>query len=123
MSLFFVQAEDGIRDRNVTGVQTCALPIFPSKYCPDKLTISKGMVKLTKALRLNSGKVNIGCAKVNLSTSNCVSPIKCAQENPTKATIIIVNVGAIRRQIKYVASITNTSSGNSELIWNASIPN
>src|SRR5699024_11561642 len=24
---FFYQAEDGIRDRNVTGVQTCALPI------------------------------------------------------------------------------------------------
>src|SRR5699024_12123304 len=24
---FFCQAEDGIRDRNVTGVQTCALPI------------------------------------------------------------------------------------------------
>ena len=27
MFLFF-QAEDGIRDRLVTGVQTCALPIF-----------------------------------------------------------------------------------------------
>src|SRR5207249_6840447 len=27
--LFFFQAEDGIRDRNVTGVQTCALPISP----------------------------------------------------------------------------------------------
>src|SRR5207249_7493179 len=27
-SLFFFQAEDGIRDRNVTGVQTCALPIW-----------------------------------------------------------------------------------------------
>src|SRR5437868_12308067 len=27
---FFFQAEDGIRDRNVTGVQTCALPI--SRY-------------------------------------------------------------------------------------------
>src|SRR5699024_1862858 len=26
-SFFFFQAEDGIRDRNVTGVQTCALPI------------------------------------------------------------------------------------------------
>ena len=26
--LFFFQAEDGIRDRLVTGVQTCALPIF-----------------------------------------------------------------------------------------------
>src|SRR6266513_3926139 len=27
---FFFQAEDGIRDRNVTGVQTCALPISAS---------------------------------------------------------------------------------------------
>src|SRR5699024_11855121 len=27
---FFFQAEDGIRDRNVTGVQTCALPILPT---------------------------------------------------------------------------------------------
>src|SRR5437667_1356109 len=26
---FFFQAEDGIRDRDVTGVQTCALPICP----------------------------------------------------------------------------------------------
>src|SRR5699024_12008324 len=26
--LFFFQAEDGIRYRNVTGVQTCALPIY-----------------------------------------------------------------------------------------------
>src|SRR5207249_8427100 len=25
---YFFQAEDGIRDRNVTGVQTCALPIY-----------------------------------------------------------------------------------------------
>src|SRR5699024_11759268 len=25
---FFFQVEDGIRDRNVTGVQTCALPIL-----------------------------------------------------------------------------------------------
>src|SRR3712207_6851423 len=28
--LFFFQAEDGIRDIGVTGVQTCALPICPS---------------------------------------------------------------------------------------------
>src|SRR6266540_209975 len=28
---FFFQAEDGIRDRDVTGVQTCALPICPWK--------------------------------------------------------------------------------------------
>src|SRR5256886_13322665 len=28
MLFFFFQAEDGIRDLTVTGVQTCALPIF-----------------------------------------------------------------------------------------------
>src|SRR2546429_4604663 len=28
LSFFFFQAEDGIRDVAVTGVQTCALPIF-----------------------------------------------------------------------------------------------
>src|SRR5438034_4018775 len=30
--IFFFQAEDGIRDHCVTGVQTCALPIFCSSY-------------------------------------------------------------------------------------------
>src|SRR5690606_16413413 len=29
---FFFQAEDGIRDFHVTGVQTCALPIFRSTF-------------------------------------------------------------------------------------------
>src|SRR6266540_6196858 len=31
---FFFQAEDGIRDRDVTGVQTCALPICPPRRRP-----------------------------------------------------------------------------------------
>src|SRR5437773_8072293 len=29
--VFFFQAEDGIRDRDVTGVQTCALPISAAR--------------------------------------------------------------------------------------------
>src|SRR6266568_7975701 len=45
-SFFFFQAEDGIRDGTVTGVQTCALPIsaavvqpglFPDDTVPDDL--------------------------------------------------------------------------------------
>src|SRR2546421_4783093 len=32
---FFFQAEDGIRDLIVTGVQTCALPISRYFRCPD----------------------------------------------------------------------------------------
>src|SRR5207249_7394718 len=31
---FLFQAEDDIRHRNVTGVQTCALPILPSPAMP-----------------------------------------------------------------------------------------
>ena len=32
MVFFFFQAEDGIRDYDVTGVQTCALPIYGSQF-------------------------------------------------------------------------------------------
>src|SRR5205807_5659850 len=32
---FFFQAEDGIRDYKVTGVQTCALPILVHRDCYD----------------------------------------------------------------------------------------
>src|SRR5207249_9775657 len=35
---FFFQAEDGIRDRNVTGVQTCALPIYRPVFGEGKQT-------------------------------------------------------------------------------------
>src|SRR5437762_11098281 len=33
---FFFQAEDGIRDTSVTGVQTCALPISTGRRSPSK---------------------------------------------------------------------------------------
>src|SRR5436305_9436623 len=39
---FFFQAEDGIRDADVTGVQTCALPIFRNISAPDDIAVSAG---------------------------------------------------------------------------------
>src|SRR5437762_7109927 len=45
---FFFQAEDGIRDTSVTGVQTCALPI----YVPDA---SAHRTALERARRLPRG--------------------------------------------------------------------
>src|SRR3712207_7404469 len=38
-SFFFFQAEDGIRDIGVTGVQTCALPILGSCRVPAALSL------------------------------------------------------------------------------------
>src|SRR5699024_12124011 len=40
MIFFFFQAEDGIRDRNVTGVQTCALPISICWSLPQILVVT-----------------------------------------------------------------------------------
>src|SRR5256885_7883612 len=40
---FFFQAEDGIRDYKVTGVQTCALPIF--------IASGRGALQLTRIAR------------------------------------------------------------------------
>src|SRR5699024_3783212 len=47
---FFFQAEDGIRDRNVTGVQTCALPIYPLK------TRRSALVREDRSLSENSSR-------------------------------------------------------------------
>src|SRR5207245_4551889 len=43
-SVFFFQAEDGIRDATVTGVQTCALPIYRLRLYPHRLP-SEGNVQ------------------------------------------------------------------------------
>src|SRR5699024_11298517 len=46
---FFFQAEDGIRDRNVTGVQTCALPIYSKNFFANYFkhgTQAGGLLKL-----------------------------------------------------------------------------
>src|SRR5260370_26514518 len=42
---FFFQAEDGIRDSSVTGVQTCALPIFGKMYRIGALTAPATMIE------------------------------------------------------------------------------
>src|SRR2546430_4806213 len=61
---FFFQAEDGIRDLTVTGVQTCALPIFTAvggcssvlvMSSPDTLTVREpGMPRVTLCSRVCS---------------------------------------------------------------------
>ena len=42
MCIFFFQAEDGIRDYDVTGVQTCALPIYTGKAMAGLIGLVRG---------------------------------------------------------------------------------
>src|SRR5690606_40813117 len=66
---FFFQAEDGIRDFHVTGVQTCALPICPrsAEPCGVKLTVKAPKVQKTRT---------------PIAGSQGRTPIKTGPENP-----------------------------------------
>src|SRR2546422_805710 len=57
---FFFQAEDGIRDVAVTGVQTCALPIFCSVYSDDRDFLRQCVL----AIAPYHGRIYIGSEKV-----------------------------------------------------------
>src|SRR5207249_9469370 len=57
---FFFQAEDGIRARNVTGVQTCALPIYDEGFSGEvpvksKVRRSPRLVSVRKQARTSDG--------------------------------------------------------------------
>src|SRR5690625_6610172 len=59
--ILFFQAEDGILDGHVTGVQTCALPISIKKHPENKAHISGlGQLVFTVCLRLKC-KVVVYC--------------------------------------------------------------
>src|SRR5690348_18323675 len=67
MLTFFFQAEDGIRDGRVTGVQTCALPISPQKMlhqhtCHSKhLQLAKQTMLLPSRYRSEERRVGKEC--------------------------------------------------------------
>src|SRR5690606_19080367 len=53
---FFFQAEDGIRDFHVTGVQTCALPIFIPVQC--EYFALEGLGKLLNTIKIVQNRLN-----------------------------------------------------------------
>src|SRR5207247_7548848 len=69
---FFFQAEDGIRDPLVTGVQTCALPIsrFPSIVGPRKEDICYATTNRQKAVKGLLGQVDVVLVVGSRESSN-----------------------------------------------------
>src|SRR5207237_1922759 len=53
--VFFFQAEDGIRDSSVTGVQTCALPIWNGHDAAERggMVQQGGQTLMTSAIRFH----------------------------------------------------------------------
>src|SRR5437667_9313895 len=71
---FFFQAEDGIRDRDVTGVQTCALPILP----PFRLTIC--------GLQHSSCNIPLSCLPATPILTRFLSSPACRRSIPLAKT-------------------------------------
>src|SRR2546422_6592409 len=75
---FFFQAEDGIRDVAVTGVQTCALPIYPTEM--EAAIVEPPPIKGSRTIPTPSGKearticrmndcgFKDGCEQIDLSS-------------------------------------------------------
>src|SRR5258708_12499461 len=67
--IFFFQAEDGIRDDLVTGVQTCALPILGASAVPQVTSASDDAPDAARA----SGRSNVR-ARTRLTESETRAP-------------------------------------------------
>src|SRR5256886_6204514 len=76
---FFFQAEDGIRDLTVTGVQTCALPIY----------------EVSRKNRLIS-PTTVGIANVGNSTPRSQSNRSIALIRPIVPTWTMSSIGSLR---------------------------
>src|SRR2546425_5901401 len=73
---FFFQAEDGIRDKLVTGVQTCALPILPPNATVTfPVKVGTRFSAASRAVTRNDGASAVPAVAVVGSTvnSSCVA--------------------------------------------------
>src|SRR2546426_8640763 len=92
MFFFFFQAEDGIRDYKVTGVQTCALPILNRATSSRSIWFQRSTPPPAQyAMELRCAAVRFACAVLiaasstayaadvsaaGAATVNCVGPLK-----------------------------------------------
>src|SRR2546430_7310786 len=86
MVFFFFQAEDGIRDLTVTGVQTCALPISPKGSSIDSDWSTKNK-KQPGFLRLISAWYAMVCLHFFWHHENCDSHVPAVTGWSPVATI------------------------------------
>src|SRR6266498_4768171 len=79
---FFFQAEDGIRDADVTGVQTCALPICPLDMHFD------GLERMGAEIRTEHGYIVAEAAELHGATIWLDLPSVGATENIVTAAVL-----------------------------------
>src|SRR5947208_4837339 len=84
---FFFQAEDGIRDDLVTGVQTCALPI----WAPSALVTNSHKARHTAiGLGISSAKIHVVANVIDAAVFDRASRSRLAARTPGQAVAILV---------------------------------
>src|SRR5699024_8060862 len=88
------QAEDGIRDRNVTGVQTCALPIYG-----DKLSSFRGFAELGITRQIITA-IKMATRQKHIPLNSYVSIDKPIYDEDSERTLldVLTSTGAIDPQ-------------------------
>src|SRR5438876_1076598 len=79
---FFLQAEDGIRDGRVTGVETCALPICSSSACVTKTRICTCCMRSTNSISFVTTATKHSCT-TRLRELRDLSSLPSHREWPT----------------------------------------
>src|SRR5207237_3435589 len=86
----FFQAEDGIRDSSVTGVQTCALPIFAVTAAPSKAPSALGISKLLK----NSESASLTRSMLAFCVGTMATgPVKGVMPPPAERCMVTPKIG------------------------------
>src|SRR5256884_6575108 len=73
LGFFFFQAEDGIRDVAVTGVQTCALPIFDLYGAANSTAAAANSATETSAKTVEVSRLRVSNARSEEHTSELQS--------------------------------------------------
>src|SRR5205823_7270101 len=100
---FFFQAEDGIRYKLVTGVQTCALPI--------SITVSPWTVILTDATGTGRTSRCVVAALPSLAAARRTSPGPTAVTHPVWAIVATLGLELLHSMVRPVRTLPWESSG------------
>src|SRR5699024_3114390 len=112
---FFFQAEDGIRDRNVTGVQTCALPILRRVEDDALLVVAEHPHVVVDLMRLavqaeRAGGDGMGESRGHFATSATVRRVSPSCSEDSAATTPATSARPVTRRPSGRRACRNRSS-------------
>src|SRR5690554_7620272 len=103
---FFFQAEDGIRDADVTGVQTCALPIFFDRVPSGKITAERWFFCIYCPRLLIAGSACFG-SFLSIKTEPPCFKLNETLGIPLPNSFLLTNFGCVSRKNQIILTISN----------------